>query len=219
MNLEKIQYYYNDYLYNLLKIQKIFKLKWINPKNVITSNTSSSWKKCSNWDPFIKDSLENKTKLAKNILENGTYWALTATKINEKYLCYHGNHRLDSFKELLDKGLWNGKLPFLIIPPNCYRLKNHIEIGLVQKLDTPITLRLPKEMKNDCFNAYYEIIEDIDKHTLEVKVFTKIEALAIYMTHTTLLRNPIHNYLKSGKLFKGNLDVNKEEILYNEDKK
>lgn len=112
--------------------------KCINELNVKYSKNRIEWGD-KHPDVFIKNSANDKTLLAEDILANGMYWGFFTI---DDFVLF-GHHRIQSLK------LLNGKIDnkFLCIELNKNHINEYLKYDNVAKLPAPIHLGVPKNFK------------------------------------------------------------------------
>lgn len=131
--LEQVnEMYYEDYInFNLRNaiLNGILEARFIPIKelNIRPRITQRTWKYFVN-DPYLKDMHDDKLKLARSILEIGTWYPFVVapmTKDNDDLFVFEGNHRIISLKLLAMTGEISDdfKVLCLVLPTDYYTFK------------------------------------------------------------------------------------------------
>lgn len=173
---QEIRYnYYHNYKHNLLNVIKLFDYDFIPIKDILlTSDITECW---SEWsvDLFLQDVNQDKIKLAKSIIQNGTYWPLQVLQFNNQYYIYEGRHRISSLKLALNECLIDETFEMfsIIVPSKIFYI---FEIDYLNYDIEPVEL-------------YYN--EDFT----ELKTITKIrDAFFSIQQYPRFLRNWLYKY-------------------------
>lgn len=145
---QKVYEFYDTYInYNLVNAFKLDKVKFnwrsIDELNIRTRILDRSWVTYFK-DEYLAESARDRTKLALDILENGTYWPLVTAVSPEDGLLYvyEGNHRVISAKLAAIEDKWPKDRKFL-----CMELGGYYgDFKLVDNqiaLEKPILQRFP----------------------------------------------------------------------------
>lgn len=99
---QKLEKFYDYYLYNLNASP--YKMKWVALEEIEMEDILG-WE-CVG-DMYLSDSKDDKSRLAMDIYENGTYFPLFVFKQEGGlYKLRDGAHRLYAMRMLVEKGLW-----------------------------------------------------------------------------------------------------------------
>lgn len=108
---EKLEKFYGYYLKNLKACP--YKSKWVT-LNEIEKREATSWE-CIG-DQYLIDSKDDKTKLAMDIYQNGTYFPIFVTVAGDApYKLRDGIHRIYAMRQLVDMGCWDKERKILIV--------------------------------------------------------------------------------------------------------
>jgi hypothetical protein len=92
--------YFDLYLENNLRaLLDRLAFRWVHPRNIKENPNTVSWR----YDPYLEAARDDKTRLGRSILENGTYWPLVLT--DGGYVS-EGCHRVHSARLLDERGEW-----------------------------------------------------------------------------------------------------------------
>lgn len=188
---------YKYLIKNVEELNKYFVMKEICCQDLHIDNIEGktcSWDHQSLSNDYIKSALEDKTKIAKDILKNGMYFPVVVyySDKHQKYIVAEGRHRVLSFLEY-DK---NYKILCLIIPKEFIFRKN---------TDTnKSSLQLPKKIKlfypPDYINKqsfYSHIDKDFTVLENEWKVLESQDAWDLYdyfRRVTSVLSKQLYNF-------------------------
>ena len=231
---EEIYKHYNQYLENILELP--FDKKWLHPKDLFLWEKATPWEKCAEYDPFLEELKEQKLELARDIYNNGTYWAFIAfyDVEKEKYVISEGSHRIEFLRILYEKGEWDmdRKILTIILPQECkneyYHMKRISSRDVLTELRKNVKIKIPSvcvyDINKDSVARGYKHIKTSDykqsKKDKDVTIVKGIEKqselLNLFMLYPIWLRNIIHNFKgKYGRMIKPSKYVNDEEA-YNE---
>lgn len=130
---EKLEEFYSYYIKNLSLIP--FKTQFVHPKNMhLRQLNDRGWIIDSLKDAYINEAKNDRTLLAKEILQNGTYWPIWLYKENDDLIVSEGIHRIDSIKQLIELNKWGDKELFSIIIPK----ELDVSEGNEKSFDVPI---------------------------------------------------------------------------------
>jgi hypothetical protein len=119
----------------------IYQIKYYHPDDLSLWDGMHSWEELSEENACLKDTLNNKEALAKDILFNGIYDPLIAYEEDDKVIVTAGTHRLESIKLLVDRGAWGeGLIPVMIVPKKL--TSANADIIIPDPID-PISLYVP----------------------------------------------------------------------------
>ena len=134
--------YYEDYInFNLRNIVKnnVFKVQfeYIKDLNIRSSIADARWDSFFT-DPFLKEMGEDKLKLGRDIIKNGTYYPLficTSEEDNFNMHVVEGNHRIMSLKllQMIGEIPDDFKVLCIHIPGNNFDYKNKLLLNLSSK--------------------------------------------------------------------------------------
>ena len=230
VNVEKVEYIYSLFLYNLKVLTEagIFKVNWLNPDVLIPSTEGAFWS--WNNEEELNEAIESFT-------EYGFYFPIfTLPKgiphnqidipedMENLYNSYNGNHRISVLKKVkeINKNfndmIYNGTVMTIEIPPFCeksctgfkytslvYDCDGPVNIPEEQRF-TPIQLfhlnKCEDEMKIDLFN-YEKICYDIPicSNVDVVAVQDYQLAFRILQEFQNVLEYPLTLYYKENKKF------------------
>ena len=156
---------YTHFIANIEELNKYFVMKKIRCGNLYLDNIEGktcSWDHQSLSNDYIKSALEDKTKIAKDVLKNGMYFPVVVyySEKRQQYIVLEGRHRVLSFLEC-DK---NYEILCLIIPKEFAFRKNTDVHKSSLALSQPIKLFYPPNYINK--QSFYSHI-DKDFTTLE----------------------------------------------------
>lgn len=225
---EDIEKFYNEYyidynLGNLLRSNSKFRFVWkkLDEINLRDHLLDQPWETFFT-DQYLNDSAADRTLLAQDILENGTYWPIIISRPKEdpnNLYAFEGNHRVLSAKLLQFEGKWpeDRKLLCLELPGLYYEFKTSTKQEL---LSEPIRQRVPlvvkygqektgEEIKNDML--YDEAIA-VDEDTVEYDAMTYTELIDANQSYPHWLRDLLYNYKQeTGEIIKPSAILNDEK--------
>jgi hypothetical protein len=233
---EEIEKFYNEhYMYNLRQLymskDPTFQFVWktIDELNIRSEILSKSWLHYFD-DNYLIESSRDKTQLAKDVLENGTYWPLVIGNIPEsgddKLYVFEGNHRVLSAKLLQLEGGWDNNRKFLCLQvgKDYYEKKqlNWVEAAQAYPMPKPVSVRVPcilrydnRDIESD-FVRYDKAafdITDIDEDTIQFEIDHYNEYISAIQAYPHWLRDILYDYKqKTGSIIVPN------EVINNEDK-
>lgn len=216
-NVRNMERMYGRFLDNMIDVAAVFKTKWVNPNQLLTTSKQLIWDWTDN---------EEKMKTAKDILENGVYFPIftldkgllhnqiiteeeaDVLKTKNLYNSYNGNHRIDVMHYWQEQGKWDKEVLIYIIPEFCQKsctgfkydfIDDHDETNpLVQyKLPHPIRMyhldRLEHEMKVSNWREREEVepglsIVMVDNYNVAFRIMTEFQ---------NALEAPLVNYYKT----------------------
>lgn len=216
-NIRNMERMYGRFLDNMIDVAAVFKTKWVNPNQLLTTSKQLIWDWTDN---------EEKMKTAKDILENGVYFPIftldkgllhnqiiteeeaDVLKTKNLYNSYNGNHRIDVMHYWQEQGKWDKEVLIYIIPEFCQKsctgfkydfIDDHDETNpLVQyKLPHPMRMyhldRLEHEMKVSNWREREEVepglsIVMVDNYNVAFRIMTEFQ---------NALEAPLVNYYKT----------------------
>jgi len=150
-----VELYNEHYLFNIKNLARVqdklrINYKWLTIEEIRIKPTilAKSWDFYFE-DAYLKDCVEDKTYLAREIVDNGTFWPVVCQEMldDKGYMTAEGTHRLISLKLLdLYEGLPGFKLLSLIIRDRYDNFKHNATSELI---GFPIRQRIPYVVKYD----------------------------------------------------------------------
>jgi hypothetical protein len=202
---ENLDKFYQAYLYNLR----------INPNEMLWLTLDEiEDKPVTQWSVIGDQYLKNNSSidLAKDIIENGTYWPLFVNRKEGKIVLNDGIHRLNSLKMAQREGLWpKNKKVLAFVRTN----KKYEEPG---KYIIPSPLAVDHKLLGFFYKYYRAPILDPSSYTDESRLLCYREDRmgdAPLVIFALLMRNAIYEYNKYGlHKFQGAKVINNEEAFY-----
>ncbi len=228
---EKIYEFYDTYLnYNLVNAFNLDKVKFnwktIDELNIRTRILDRSWVTYFK-DDYLAESARDRTKLALDILENGTYWPLvTAVSPDDGLLyAYEGNHRVISAKLAAIEGKWPKDKKFL-----CMELDGYYgDFKLVDNqvaLEKPLLQRFPfagiydteayisEEVRENVMAQMKDdeaIFVDEDNEIVQKQIYTYTEFMHSNQIFPHWLRDILYKFREeNGRIIRPNKIINDE---------
>jgi hypothetical protein len=206
---EDVIYMYDEYVeFNLVQMMKVFNFSmgWFKIEDLELRGTllKRSWKNYYG-DGFLADSANDRTLLAKDIVENGTYWPLLVeTGEGKGYIIQEGNHRIISSKLLQLEGGWPEDKEYLskIVYGDYPALKKpqqQLVLDYPIKQRIPFVTKFPGAKRDNPYIAEYMKENDIrfvdDKRIMiEIEADTYEEFLGYNQMVPHYLRNVIYEF-------------------------
>jgi len=140
------EFYNKDYIqFNLRQLlkQDWIQFRWMDIDDLHNRQIhDAEWKDCLD-DPYLEKYRTAKIALAKDILDNGTYWPFSIAKLDGKYYVYEGNHRIDAIKTYDKFCGWprDRRLLCILYPDFFIIYKDKKTYHKV--MDSPVKLRMP----------------------------------------------------------------------------
>ena len=163
------------------------------------------------YDPFLKDSAEDKMKLGLDILENGTYfpiWVFQNQPEDKTYLVKEGNHRVYSLKLAQAYGYVpkDFKILSIILPHAEWAESFTSSIHYEKYLNNPIDIRYnidpvwgtsslnDPNFFEDIKKSLIEEEHIINEYTVESKIYTVYELYQSLHIYPLFLRDLFYNF-------------------------
>jgi hypothetical protein len=156
------------------------------------------WEHCDR-NPFINSYKDNKIGLAEDMINNGIYVPFKCIVYDNEYCVKGGVHRIESLK-LYQRTYGNVKikLPTLIVP--YYKgVKSTIKKGDLTKLNSPKRVSLMSDFMDKVDYINFQIVEELDEHSVVIEVYTLEELLKAAMVNTLELNDLIFDYNKNNE--------------------
>lgn len=122
---ETKRFYYEDYIeFNLRNMldSGLFEARFVPIREMqLQENMISRGQKAMTFDPYLQTYGSDRLKLARSILEIGTYWPTVACVRNGKYVVYEGTHRITSLKLFAMLGEIDDSFELLCLIPKSNR--------------------------------------------------------------------------------------------------
>lgn len=194
---EVLDRYYEKYIYNLGCLN--MKTEWVRVKDIELTKPLG-WM-CLD-DRFLFETMAEPEKLGRDILENGTYWAICLEKEDGVYKIRDGIHRIYSIRHLIEIGELPEDFEMFSIIRN--------EEADNRKAYSPVA---PAWVSDD-FVQFYSMIykenSDFDESQefFELCEGTRFHYLATMM-YALLLRNAMYEHKeRTGEAYKGHPIIN-----------
>lgn len=226
---QDIERFYNEYyvdynLGNLLTADTKFRFVWKNldELNIRDHMLDQPWETFFT-DQYLNDASKDRTLLARDMLENGTYWPVMISHIREdpeNLYVFEGNHRVLSAKLLQFEGEWpeDKKLLCIELPLLYHEFKT---ATMQELLFTPIRQKVPLPVRYNTDLKTREQIEEemiydeavfVDDDTIEYDAMTYTELIDANQSYPHWLRDLFYNYkTETGEVIKPSLILNNEE--------
>lgn len=206
---EILDLFYETYLDNLRKSHLI--MRWVR-LDEIEDKVSKSWNVIG--DKFLKDSSSDWRSLAKDLIDNGTFWPIyLSEKKKGIYPIRDGIHRISCMKAAEKNGMIkSGKKMLAVIRKSGRPLINEI-----YKIPSPLSVN--HVLLGIHWNYYKKFLKNgnfeyADKNRMFIYVEDQFGEMPT-MLYSLMLRNAIFEYNQNNvKKFKGSKFINNEEEFY-----
>lgn len=230
-SLDDVLAYYNEHyihnLRNILEVEDIY-FEWvsIDDMEIREQALEFSWFNYFD-DGFVAESFSDRTKIARDIIENGTYWPLVVMKGEKTFTIYEGSHRIISAKLMQASGEWDGRKFLCMVSKEEVPSMQGGPVGF-KKLPRKMRARAPYICKfydfgyiNDSNrSAIMDIMKDrnivfIDdkKEIIEYDIYTYSELLQSTQSFPHWLRDLFYHFKEDGVVIKGNEIINSEKAF------